>query len=281
MATSASNGVGFIVASPGQGIANNTQTGWFTTSVYAGSVIVNPIAVPDNGVRAFTTNSDYNAASFAANGVNFRLVSACVKICYTGTTLNEAGTVYSLVEPDHQSLFGFTTANLAAYASCTKTAVTKEWTEIVYTGRVVPIEEQYQYQFAGLVPNEQPIMAFMITSPSGTSLPFDYEFWANYEVIGPNVAGKTASLGDSVGYAAFTSALQDATATGQVGAHHGSSDFMMSVGSSLSRIISTSLSFVSHPSNLRQIGGAVMAQLVPYVLGSARVRRTGIEARPY
>jgi len=219
------------------------------------------------GNNTVVTNSDYVAATFGAGKQSYRLVSACMRIRYTGTVLNKAGSIYGLMEPDHQNLQTATTtlAQFRAYQSCTDTKVGADWTELIYGGPTQPNEMDYlaNYTPADAAYNSY-FMGFIITSPAGTALPFDYEYWCNYEIIGPNVGGKSPSMADPTGVSVVTNGTQTAIATGQ-GGHHGSNGFLEKAVSAIGHAASTAITYIGPAWHAAGGAEGIMKKLMPMI----------------
>lgn len=239
--TQTSNGFGCIGFAPGVGVTNDSPCGFVSSAAGTGSAFNSA----GTGMNVVVTNSDYPTATFGVGKQSYRLVSACVRIRYVGTVLNKAGSIYSLMEPDHQSLNSAGTGipQLRAYNSCSDTPVTSEWTEVIYGGPTQPNEMDY---ITGVSQTEaaynQQFMAMLISSPAGAALPFDYEYWANYEVIGPNVGGKTPSMADPTGLSVVANGAQSAIANGS--GHHGGNDFLNKAVSGIGHAAKTAMTYI-------------------------------------
>lgn len=214
-------GNGFIICAPSIGMSNSNPWVLVSDTPWAGPTLP---GTTGTGILAFASNSDYTTATFGPNA--FRTVSLCLRVRYIGTELNRGGAIFGLCEPDHVSLVGKDLSGMRQYAQCAETKVGDGWTEIVYTGPVNPTEFEYTSTAinGSIVPNSQYMMAIWIRSAQIGSL-FDWEVWGNYEVIGPNIQGKTPSYADAVGLDAVNNGTMSAASTGQVG-HHASSGFL-------------------------------------------------------
>jgi hypothetical protein len=201
---------GYVVVRPGSLAASDQNSVFYTDSSFAGTAI----ATSGTGVLAAKSNSDYVNAQFGISGVQFRLVTVGVRIKYRGTELNRGGRVIALEEPDHQSLIGLNASALLAYRQATSLRPTggDKWMELVSSGPKVPEELEYSAVFSGGQTNGH----YLVFAFEGqANMAFEFEVFANFELIGSAVRGKTPSHHDGPGAFAVSNALTVAADTGQ------------------------------------------------------------------
>lgn len=218
------DGYACIVLQPALGCMNNVNWGLVTSNASVGTLVP---ATSGAGVNAITSNSEYTSGTVTTSQASWRLVSACVRIRYTGFEMWRGGSIFSLIEPDHQTLAGKNISGLRLYASCSESKMTADWTELVWTGPIGAGELDYTQLVAPgtSVPSTQPCMAMALLTPTTQLATFDYEIYGNYEWIGPSITGKTPSYPDPVGQQLVAGGLQAASAAGMNG-DHGSKTFM-------------------------------------------------------
>lgn len=115
-------GVGFISFSPS--VANDTPSYYVSGSTF--SLARNTILTADStyatGVTPGYHNGPYTAAQLVRNSgdpesaLSGRVVAVGARLVYTGTTLNQSGTVTCLQHPTHGTLTGTTNAQLQGFA---------------------------------------------------------------------------------------------------------------------------------------------------------------------
>lgn len=169
-------GVGWVLISPST--ANDINSILYTTSTYAGTVAV-PVSANNvffTGVTGAGHNGPYNAASLTSNNgnisyVNGRVVSAAVRLQYTGTTLNESGLFYCLQDPDHASLSGCGTADISRFETTEIHSVSRDPCMIVVfpnDENEAQIHQNSGTDTLGLFPFSRGVIGFN-TSLNGTS----------------------------------------------------------------------------------------------------------------
>lgn len=148
-------------------------------------------------------NGPYALSQFGANKVSFRLVSAGLKIKYTGTEEERGGLVTSLEHPEHTSLVGFTLPEMQAFDYArTEAVMANKWHSLMYSGPVNDNEAQFTNNPVGT-----PFMA--ITVSGGSNLSFQTEGWANYEFAGDEVRDKIVICMDEAGGVAVAAAAKN------------------------------------------------------------------------
>lgn len=216
-AAAGTQGFGFVVAAPApynDGVVA-ASSGFYGSVAYSGPTYPNNIINQNTtvaGVVQTNFNSEYTAASFATSGSvqghKARLVSCGIRIRYRGTELNRGGRYLCLEEPDHASVLGLDPAGCLAYENCHEFPIKDgSWTSVCSGGPVAPGEYDFLDANAnnsstgggstGLYAKPFPYLAIAFESTSGNL--FDVEVYANWEVIGPNIRGKTYNEADDVG----------------------------------------------------------------------------------
>lgn len=195
------NGFGFIMADPFAAACNDRNCCWGSTSATA----VNVAQIADPNTFAVGTNSPYVSAQITGqeDGITFRVVSAGLRIRYTGTTLNQGGTVYALSHPSHSDMDGATLVEVRAINVSKNFSVDRDWISVLWCP-VTPTDYGFQ---TSLPPINVPFI-LMMQVPPGTSLTFEFELNVNFEFVGAPIRGMTPSHSDAVGFTATQSALQ-------------------------------------------------------------------------
>ncbi len=196
-----SNGFGFIMCQPLLGCVNDLNCVWSSTAATA----ITSALIADADTQAYRTNAAFSSAQISGeeDGMSYRCVSAGLRIRYTGTTLNQGGTVYGIHHPTHANLDDSTLAEIRALNVTKNFSVDRDWAAILWCP-ILSADYAYRTNTAGASPN----MLFIISVPSATSLPFEFEMHANFEYVGAPVRGMTHSQADAVGFTATQSALQ-------------------------------------------------------------------------
>lgn len=166
-------------------------------------------------VASFYTNSSYTEAQLVAGSFNWRLVSACLRARFLGSTMHDSGRMVGLVEPNHDDLSGLTAAQLLAFEQAIKVEFRNigedDWFEVVYNGPVVGGEFAWAgNETVATFPNiANAFMAIAVTNSEAgvVATPFsgEWEAYCNYEYIGPIVRGQTISFADPAGFSAAVS----------------------------------------------------------------------------
>lgn len=195
------NGWGYVMLVPGAAVANNSVAVQGSTSTYPGTTVGGGL-----GPEIFTgqSNSMFATADFGnAPLAQYRIVSAVLKIRYSGTQLNLGGTVRALQHPNHETLSGLNAAAIEGYRQSKRFPVSRDWDQVVYC----PLTDQYNANPGASValPYSIPFMAFLVSSTASNE--FEYEYYVNYEMVGRNIRGQTICVKDPAGYAAITSAM--------------------------------------------------------------------------
>jgi hypothetical protein len=186
---------------------------------------------PAVGVNMTNVQSEFAQADLAFVGtvdnnnvVKYRLVAFGFRIKYEGTTMNRSGTLHCVHTPNHESLSGLAVTYLSNTPSYFQVKVTEEWTTLQYA---VVDPEEIEYKMDGIVnagsvgvqnaPNVQlrsmlnHYLGFMVFGSTVNS-PFAIEFIQHFEIIGPNIVGKTKSDVDPNGMGVVGNVVSPATA---------------------------------------------------------------------
>lgn len=150
-------------------------------------------------------NGPFPLAMFgeASGQVQYRLVSACLRVKYTGTEEQRGGLLTITEHPEHQATIGKTVAQLQAYdVTRTEAVASNKWHSCHYSG---PINEN-EIQFSTTV-NPTPFMT--IVASGGNNLSFDVEAYANYEFAGDPIRDKITVTSDEQGGNAVVAAAHD------------------------------------------------------------------------
>jgi len=111
----------------------------------------------------------------------------------------------ALADPNHNSLYNRTFANLDAEELSERFPVTNRWVTVLYRP-VVSTDENFQTAVAAYTPattDPSYFMGIAVNAPAGISLTFDVECFTVFEYQGASVRGMTPSHVDVVGHAAI------------------------------------------------------------------------------
>lgn len=122
---------GYILVSPA--LANDVKGYYYTGAYYTGTTVTST----GTGISSGSFNNlPYAAASFvdgtssANSSVSGRIVSCGIRARYVGTTLNQSGTVYGLVSPDHGNLNGVNLQQVTAYRETFSRPCSRSWSDL-------------------------------------------------------------------------------------------------------------------------------------------------------
>lgn len=213
-------GFGCITVTPTLGVANDQRFVLYTSSAFAGtSPTFNSTFVQGTaGNNYATSNSDYASGVFTqADSPNkLRVVSCGLRIRYAGTELNRGGYIVGFMDPNHESIMvdnagaGKAQSTIEGYTESKRFGVDRKWKTVLFR----PVDEidntfvtgDPTFLGAGGTVVSTPGMYYMAfyvqAASSATPLTYEWEVYANYEVTGRGVRGKTASHFDPVGHAA-------------------------------------------------------------------------------
>lgn len=222
LSTSSTTGFGYITMHPPNGVANDVPIVNYSTSAYTGTTAL--VQTPAAAGTAFGfSNSEYTAALFSSGQVDFsrfRVVSAGLRIRYIGTELNRGGQVIGIMDPDHSSIMidnttGKTQSQIEGLTESRRFPVDRDWKTVLYRpvddiDNSMQTSEQSLWMVASGHDQFDPgffYMTFYVIGASATtSLSYEWEAYANYEISGRNVRGKTPSHFDPTGFAAVHAA---------------------------------------------------------------------------
>jgi hypothetical protein len=199
----AAAGIGFIVAD-GLIAGTNDFATVFTNAPAGASPVIDILTVANRSV--FTTNSPYASPAFSPNGVQERIVSAELRIRYTGPELTRGGQIVGLHHPGHTCLQGYSIANMLSYKEGKSFPISREWVRLLYR----PVDTQDLDFVSAFIPAGVGVvgvsfMAFIIQASDvtgATQQSFEFEFYANLETQGSIVVNKQPSHVDPVGHGA-------------------------------------------------------------------------------
>lgn len=239
------NGVGYVYFQPS--IVKDRACIGYTTDVYQGTTLLqfgNDIAVAQqlgntfSPAPGFMTNVAYVNSDIASLNVEGRVVSASLKIRYTGTALNRSGSYYCFVDPDFRSIIGgghsstsaggavgYSIADLSAQDGCEIFAVSeKSEARIVLMppannmfdyppqnangARMVYPYSMNQTQFDGAT--AAAAACIMITGVPGQSFYFEAVTHIEYTGRGVLQSNLSESYSDVVAFDTLTCAIQRA-----------------------------------------------------------------------
>lgn len=226
-----SDGYGFIVMNPWavSSDANTTSAGiadgfvQYSTPTYTGAgvitlnVVGTPVA-PSGSVVSAQPNSPFTRTQFGTTSalVQYRIVSAGLRIKFSGTALNQGGIVYGLHQPNHETLLNYTRDTMMSFDEGGKFVITGQnsenpdkWFTVLYK----PVDP-FDCEFAFNPTNPGTVtaatsfpMGFIVKTAATGSQPFEYEAFANVEFTGAPARAKSLSYADPVGFAAVQTAL--------------------------------------------------------------------------
>jgi len=193
-------GFGYICMTPEWAAGNDLGFVYTNTAADASTIINAGTAV------SYTSNSPYVSTAYSLVGVQYRVVSAGLRIRYTGPELYRGGRLIGLHHPTHSTLEGSQYATLAAYKESAQMSVERDrWTTLLYR----PVEKQdidFHTSFNAVTAgNQAAYMAFICVAPdtSGANpVAFEWEAFVNFEFLGSAVTNKTPSHVDTVGHGA-------------------------------------------------------------------------------
>jgi len=172
----------------------------------------------DTGCAGYNLNAEFVAAQLplvAGRGIKYRVVAAGLRVRYTGTEVNMAGTIHATIQPNHDTLAGADVSTLGQLETYFRYPVSKDWFLVYHT----PVMDDDFLYYPDAVNNPgffgttislqsfQHYMGFQVTDCPGGS--FQWECVVHYEVVGSEVRGLTATPADVVGVSAV---LNTATA---------------------------------------------------------------------
>lgn len=190
-------------------LANNGNAVIYSTN----STTYNGVGFPaaaNAGVTTASINSAYSTSGIGTgNGLaQYRVVSACLKVRYTGREDAMGGTMTWMEQADHANCDGMSIGNIRANINAVTTKVSKDWQQINYSGPVAPNETDFGILSGRDYADNYFIGCAISNGVATESLTFDWEFHVNVEWIGQQVPGKTPSHADLQGFSSVQTAVK-------------------------------------------------------------------------
>ncbi len=232
-ASGTSSGFGFVMTSPNAHVTSDSTSIWRSTGAYAGFVLTNSV-IP--GIELAVSNSPYLTAEFDELSLEWRLAAYGLRVRYTGTEMTRAGRLTLLSEPARASVVSMTFDDLRAYDEAADYPVDRKWRSVV----ALPVRER-DYHYSDQDPSsiDPHFVTAAVSVPTGTSLTFEYESFAHFELIGPKARGKQVRVADPVGGPAAIGTLQTMQSTNKpVSVAEAIKDTAQSIAASTSSMVS-------------------------------------------
>lgn len=199
------NNYGFVAANPLLCVVGGGTGVFFSTNAWTNSVIT-----LEAGVTQVGSNSTFAAGQFnTPEGLSARVVSAGLRVRWTGTELNRGGRIVPIEHPTHGTLVGFNMSEILAMQGVQATRPTSDgaWVTALFSGPKTPQELQYNSNPAAAT---AAVLAIAIDGMTAASSALEWEFWANYELVGTTLSGQTISHHDPVGASLAANAVSTA-----------------------------------------------------------------------
>lgn len=197
---SAANDFGFITMNPFAAVGNTSNFVSFSESAYGGSTISATFAA--GSVNTVPSNSPFATAAFGTTDAlaKFRIVSAGLRIRYTGTELNRGGVVVGFVHPTRSPVINssFTDIDGQRLSRRFHPKSDGSWLTVLYCPSLT---NDLQYNSAvGTLASAH--MCFVLKAPTAAiGATFEYEAYVQFEVNGRDIAGMSPSGADPTGLA--------------------------------------------------------------------------------
>jgi hypothetical protein len=236
-------GYGYISVNPfALGVNNQTTFGaiWVSNATNTLNTIGTTAGA---GNTVVNTNSPFTISQLgtSAGALQYKLVSACVRVREVSTNMNRGGRIIGLCHPLKASVNGKSADQLMASEQAFRVPLGDEWVELKYTGPADDTDSSYQiYNTATNGTISDFFMGLLITSSIANS-EFDYEVYVNVEFIG-QAGGATAAGGtaatplaktpsgvDPVGANIVVTAMQESRMEAGSGTHDGAKGFKLLV----------------------------------------------------
>jgi hypothetical protein len=163
-----------------------------TSSTSAGTSATNQAAFTN--LQVANVNGPYTRAQFAGSQpLLFRPVGAALYVRYAGTELNRGGDIVLVGGGDSSDLSPYSMDTSLNRDGVKRIPMDSEWHHVCFVPDQDDIEDWAAAQWS-------PQMVAFVNSATGGPQPFEYEFYAWYEVKGDVCRAKTASYEDRVGY---------------------------------------------------------------------------------
>ncbi len=203
---SSTTGFGFVVLDPYRA-STNDLTSVFTSSTAS---TVTAVDVADANTVKVTTNSDYASTDYGTGTLaSGRVVSAGIRVRYSGTQLNRGGLLIGFQHPTHQTINTLNQADIEAY-DCAKRFIPGNGEFTVLFSPVLSEEMQFTNTFGGgNLSVIRPVMGFVWQAPTAAAgATYSWEVYVNIEVNGQEIRGMLPSVSDPAGFAAVQNAAQ-------------------------------------------------------------------------
>lgn len=238
-------GGGFVAVAPERMACNDAISVIYTTSAYAqapGFINIGPAGT--------YSNSPYPTSSFGGainGGLQYRLVSAGIRINYTGTELNRGG-IYLPLCLTGTSLLDLTLGSLLGVPNARPLRITEGPVSVVWCA-CDPADFDYKQ-----APSTDGMfcLGIIVNGVAGTT--FEYEVSANFEVFGRNAVNAVAVPADTEAANAIITAVSSHNTAGQMGASMDHLSVLQRAASALSDVTH----FVGD--GLETVGGALLTK---------------------
>jgi hypothetical protein len=252
------NGYASIFADPINMAMSDQDAVNASTNTFALTAISATNAVPAGSVLGYRSNSTYVAAQFGgndANSIQMRVVGCGLRIRYTGSDLNNQGSVYAIHDPTHSSILNATTGVISGELLSNRFKISKDWQTVLYSP--VFAADYQMTNVAAQASATSPTtnrwyMGFLIAGAQNGA-PFDFECYSVFEAQGRNVRGMTKSHSDPLGLSAVVNVSQEVRPTSQPIEEH-SQSFFGKVVHELGHAFSTASNVYSEGRALIQAG---------------------------
>lgn len=187
-------GVGFVLIRPSCVNDVNITTSTTVTSAGTNATVMSAFS---NKQAVRMLKLPYASADMTNGDIQARLVSAGLRIRYTGRQDSLNGTISTVESPDHEDLHSLTPIQLGSYEMMEKVRPGPDWTFCNYSGPVKPSDIEF-------TSNTQPlgtdlyVFCHMVNGTAGDT--YEFEYYQNLEYIGRSSVGKTQNHTDPVGY---------------------------------------------------------------------------------
>lgn len=188
-------------------ITNNSTLVSVSPPVFPGTIDTTVAATPNNNIASL--NSEYGNVDLVAVGnraLRYRVVGAGLRVRYTGTEINRAGTLHCIVHPNHDTLAGMSENDIGQYETYFRMPVTRKWVTLSHTP---VLESDFQFSpdypsnpalFSSFLMNNEKQLHYIGFLPTDCPLgTFEYEAIVHFEAVGSNVRGLTSTPVDMPG----------------------------------------------------------------------------------
>jgi hypothetical protein len=204
--TTGSGGVGFVLMNPFNAIVNDLALVYQTGSTYAGTTLTTAAT----GVTTASSNSPHNNSNFGNGYLQYRIVSAGLRVYPTMAEIDLNGVYAMLRNPDNQTLNTFDQTNILAYEAASRLPIDSSRRPVcVLFAPVNPEELDYGVQTPH---TSKACMGIMVTGTASKT--FAWEAAVVVEEVGSYAHGETPSHADPDGFAAVLNAANDAGSVG-------------------------------------------------------------------